>query len=118
MHFQLKYSKSFFFSKPFVLSRLKLFCVRLVQSGFILSHLYLTKRFLLFEGQTVSAAIEYDSENTAAVELKVSSHWVNFQRYTGRFTNTNSQQVHYSGDTGFDRAIRVQKDIIWQQPPE
>ena len=51
--------------------------------------------FLLFEGQTVSAAIEYDSENTAAVELKVSSHWVNFQRYTGRFTNTNSQQVHY-----------------------
>lgn len=74
--------------------------------------------FLLFEGQTVSAAIEYDSENTAAVELKVSSHWVNFQRYTGRFTNTNSQQVHYSGDTGFDRAVRVQKDIIWQQPPE
>ena len=74
--------------------------------------------FLLFEGQTVSAAIEYDSENTAAVELKVSSHWVNFQRYTGRFTNTNSQQVHYSSDTGFDRAIRVQKDIVWQQPPE
>ena len=74
--------------------------------------------FLLFEGQTVSAAIEYDSENTAAVELKVSSHWVNFQRYTGRFTNTNSQQVYYSGDTGFDRAVRVQKDIIWQQPPE
>ena len=74
--------------------------------------------FLLFEGQIVSAAVEYDSEGTAAVELKVSSHWVNFQRYTGRFTNTNSQQVHYSSDTGFDRAIRVQKDIVWQQPPE
>jgi hypothetical protein len=74
--------------------------------------------FLLFEGQIVSAAIEYDVESTATVELKVSSHWVNFQRYTGRFTNTNSQQTYYSGDTGFDRANRVQKDIIWQQPPE
>ena len=74
--------------------------------------------FLLFEGQIVSAAIEFDSEATAAVELKVSSHWVNFQRYTGRFTNTNSQQSHFSTDTGFDRAVRVQKDIIWQQPPE
>lgn len=74
--------------------------------------------FLLFEGQIVSAAIEYDSENTATVELKVSSHWVNFQRYTGRFTNSNSQQSFYSGDTGFDRAVRVQKDIVWQEPPE
>ena len=74
--------------------------------------------FLLFEGQIVSAAIEYDSENTAAVELKVSSHWVNFQRYTGRFTNSNSQQSFYSGDTGFDKAVRVQKDLVWQEPPE
>ena len=74
--------------------------------------------FLLFEGQIVSAAVEYDSEGTAAVELKVSSHWVNFQRYTGRFTNSNSQQTFYPGDTGFDRATRVQKDIVWQQPPE
>ena len=74
--------------------------------------------FLLFEGQIVSAAIEYDSEGTAAVELKVSSHSVNFPRHTGRSTNPNSQQTFYPSDTGFDRATRVQKDIVWQQPPE
>lgn len=74
--------------------------------------------FLLFEGQTVSASIEYDNQGISAVNMTVSSHWVNFQRYTGRFTNTNSQQSFFPNDTGLDKAERVQKDIIWQQPPE
>jgi len=91
--------------------------VKIYRSFYGLNNLQIGS-FLLFEGQIVTAAVEYDSEATAVVELKVSSHWVNFQRYTGRFTNSNSQQTFFSGDTGFDKAERVQKDIVWQQPPE
>jgi hypothetical protein len=73
---------------------------------------------LLFEGRISNASITFDPEGVSSVALEATSHWVDFTRTSGRFTNTNSQQSHYAGDLGFQYAKDIMKDIIWQEPPE
>ena len=36
-----------------------------------------------------------------------------FRRKTGRHTNHEEQQIHFSGDKGFEFASEITKDIIW-----
>ena len=75
---------------------------------------------LLFRGRLSNASIKYDIEGVSNVTLEASSHWVDFTRKSGRFTNNNSQQSisDFSADVGFEYAKDVMKDIIWQEPPE
>lgn len=54
-----------------------------------------------------------DSGTTSQIKLTVSSHWADFDRENGRRTNHNSQQVHFSGDMGFEYASSAVKDIKW-----
>ena len=73
---------------------------------------------MLFEGRISNAAITYDIEGVSSVLLQAASHWVDFTRRSGRFTNDNSQQYHFENDVGFEYSKLVFKDVKWQEPPE
>jgi len=43
----------------------------------------------------------------------LASHWADFEKKSGRVTNSNSQSLHFAGDKGFDFAANIVKDIKW-----
>jgi hypothetical protein len=51
---------------------------------------------------------------TATVVVETASHWGDFDRENGRFTNENSQKAIFSGDEGFQFARDIQKEIEWK----
>ena len=50
---------------------------------------------------------------SSLVTVAVASHWADFEKTAGRRTNTHSQQLHFSDDTGFRFAAEAVKDILW-----
>lgn len=67
----------------------------------------------VFEGTIQDASILANKE-TCAVEITTASHWVDFDRQNGRFTNENSQKNAFTGDEGMQFARDVQKEIEWK----
>jgi hypothetical protein len=67
---------------------------------------------LLFKGRIESFSIEEDATNSQ-VSISIASHWSDFEKQKGRKTNTNSQQLFFSGDVGFDYASQSVQDIKW-----
>ena len=67
---------------------------------------------LLFKGRVESFAIQEDS-NSSEIAISVASHWSDFEKQKGRKTNTNSQQLFFSGDVGFDYSSQSVQDIKW-----
>jgi len=67
---------------------------------------------LIYDGRIDGHEI-IDSKNTSEVSLSVASHWADFEKKAGRMTNTNSQNLFFSSDKGFDFAANVVKDIRW-----
>ena len=68
--------------------------------------------FLLFKGRIESFNIDEDLESSD-VQIVVASHWADFDKIKGRKTNTNSQQLYFAGDLGFDYASQTVQDIKW-----
>lgn len=71
--------------------------------------------FELYRGYINSASCDHDAFGATTVGLEVSSHWINFDRATGRRTNSNSQDYWYPGDLGFEFSKEVQKEIEWKE---
>lgn len=67
---------------------------------------------LIYDGRIDGHEI-IDSNTTSEVSLSVASHWADFEKKAGRMTNTNSQNLFFPGDKGFDFAANVVKDIKW-----
>ena len=68
--------------------------------------------FLLFKGRIESFAIQEDAKSSQ-VSVSIASHWSDFEKQKGRKTNTNSQELFFSGDVGFDFASQSVQDIKW-----
>ena len=68
--------------------------------------------FLMFSGRIESFAIEEDETNSK-LSVSIASHWSDFDKKKGRKTNTNSQQLFFSGDVGFDFSSQSVQDIKW-----
>jgi len=71
--------------------------------------------FLLYDGRIEGHQIK-DSNTTSEVILSISSHWSDFEKKSGRKTNSNSQALYFSTDKGFDFSALVNKDIKWGRP--
>ena len=67
---------------------------------------------LMFQGLITGFDIN-DSENNSTLTIECASHWKDFEKQNGRRTNTNSQQVHFAGDIGFDWAALTIADLRW-----
>ena len=68
--------------------------------------------FLLFKGRIESFSID-ESINQSNANIVVASHWSDFSKIEGRKTNTNSQQLHFANDLGFEFASQTVQDIKW-----
>ena len=67
---------------------------------------------LLYKG-TIDG-FDINEKNTESfVNLKVVSHWADFDKVSGRKTNSTSQQRFFSGDVGFDFSSEMVQDIKW-----
>lgn len=49
----------------------------------------------------------------SSLTLDVASHWANFDTISGRKTNSNSVQIHFPNDLGFEYAAHNVRDILW-----
>jgi len=67
---------------------------------------------LIFDGRITSYAIS-DNDSSSKVGVELASHWKDFELVKGRLTNTNSQNLYFPNDTGFDYAHETRKDIKW-----
>jgi hypothetical protein len=65
-----------------------------------------------FDGDITGYAIT-DNKREAIISVTCASHWADFERKAGRFTNNNSQQYFFPDDTGFQYAADSTKDIKW-----
>lgn len=71
---------------------------------------------LIFDGRIDKPVIKHDFEGqTASIGITASSHWANFERKSGRFTNDAHQQSYFSGDDCFKFSIDYEKEITWGQ---
>lgn len=79
--------------------------------------------FEIYKGYIDGVGVKHTPTGESAVSIDTSSHWVDFERTNGRFTNTQSQQHakdlnpgldFYENDEGFSFASKVQKDIEWK----
>jgi len=67
---------------------------------------------LIFDGR-ISEYDIIDTPETSTVELGVASHWSDFEKKSGRHTNSNSQGLFFVGDKGFEFAANIVKDLKW-----
>jgi hypothetical protein len=69
---------------------------------------------LIFDGRLNNPVIKEDVEaGTSTVAVQASSLFVDFDRINTRFTNNESQQSFFSGDTGFRFSSVVVKELNW-----
>ncbi len=69
---------------------------------------------LIFDGRLNNPVIKEDVDaGTSTVAVQASSLFVDFDRINTRFTNNESQQSFFSGDTGFRFSSVVVKELNW-----
>ena len=66
-----------------------------------------------FNGNISSHPSIIDNRGASTIEIRVSSHWADFERVAGRRTNNEDQQTLYSGDTFFLFTSEIIKDAPW-----
>ena len=72
----------------------------------------ISEPILIFDGRVTGYGIT-DTDDNSTVEVEVASHWKDFDKTNGRKTNSNTQQLYFAGDKGFDFAADTVKDIKW-----
>ena len=68
--------------------------------------------FLLYKG-SVETYIISETDNSSALTLNVVSHWADFEKRSGRKTNSTSQQRFFSGELGMAFSSENVLDIKW-----
>ena len=67
---------------------------------------------VVFSGQITQFQVD-EGRQSSEVTVAMASHWADFEKKAGRFTNNNSQQYFFSGDVGFEYAANTVKDLKW-----
>ena len=68
--------------------------------------------FLFYKGTIDTYGIG-ESGDTSNVTLRIVSHWADFEKKSGRKTNSTSQQRFFSGDLGMEFSSETVLDIKW-----
>ena len=71
---------------------------------------------LIFSGRINNPIVQEDPDSgKSSLIVSASSHFIDFNKKTGRFTNNESQQSFFPGDTGFRFASASVKELNWGQ---
>lgn len=65
-----------------------------------------------FTGQITGFEVEED-DGSSEVKVMVASHWKDFEKSEGRWTNPESQKRFFSSDDGFKFAKDAVREIYW-----
>jgi len=68
--------------------------------------------FLLYKGNIETYTIA-ETEDSSVLNLNIVSHWADFEKKSGRKTNSTSQQRFFSGDLGMDFSSETVLNIKW-----
>mgnify|MGYP003120157475 FL=1 len=68
--------------------------------------------FLIYKGTIDSFDIN-ETETASSVNLRIVSHWADFEKKNGRKTNNTSQQRFFSSDVGMNFSSQTVQDIKW-----
>ena len=98
---------SIFLNSDYLNRRVRIWKAVLDSSGAIIGDALAT-----FDGEITGFSISEDRESST-ITVSCSSHWADFEKKSGRFTNNNSQQYFFPSDTGFRFAAESIKDIQW-----
>ena len=71
-----------------------------------------TKVFQYFDGRIKEFAIS-EAPTSAMLSLSVGSQFADYEKLSGRRTNSDSQQRFFANDVGFEFAPQIQTDIKW-----
>ncbi len=71
-----------------------------------------TKVFQYFDGRIKDFSIN-ESPTTASLTLSVGSQFADYEKISGRRTNSDSQQRFFANDVGLEFAPQIQTDIKW-----
>ena len=95
-----------------------------LSSGYVSSQVRILRAFLdtnnvivgapvlIYDGRINGYNVK-DTMDTSVIELDVASHWSDFEKRSGRKTNSNSQGLFFPSDKGFDFAANIVKDLKW-----
>ena len=98
---------SIFLNQQYVNRQVRIFLAILTSAGAISGDPIKT-----FDGEIVGYDLQ-NSKDSAVINMRLASHWSDFERKAGRFTNNNSQQYLFQTDTGMRFASESVKDIQW-----
>lgn len=98
---------SIFLNMDYLNRRVRIWNAILDESGAIIGDAIAT-----FDGEVTGYGIT-ENKSSSIISVACSSHWADFERKTGRFTNNNSQQYYFPNDTGFRFAAESIRDIKW-----
>lgn len=56
---------------------------------------------------------ENPGEGSATLDVDIANHWTDFERVTGRLTNSASQRTFFGNDAGFDYVFEGTKKFEW-----
>jgi hypothetical protein len=70
---------------------------------------------LIYDGRIDGFDIN-ESKTDSTINVQFASHWSDFEKKSGRYTNPNSQALFFTGDKGFDFAANIVKDLKWGRP--
>jgi hypothetical protein len=100
------------------------FTAAFLGSAYINKQAILYRAFLDASGAIIGAPIlVYDGridgydlnegKSDSRINIDIASHWADFEKKSGRYTNPNSQALFFTGDKGFDFAANSVKDLKW-----
>jgi hypothetical protein len=67
---------------------------------------------LLYKG-TIDGFDINENKTSSLLNLKIVSHWADFDKKSGRKTNNTSQQRFFSADVGMDFSSEMVQDLKW-----
>ena len=67
---------------------------------------------IIYQGNMNTPSVTESADNSI-VSVEVANQFVDFNKTPGRFTNSESQNLFYPDDKGFEYAPEIIKDIVW-----
>jgi hypothetical protein len=98
---------SAFLSYPYVGKQVIVYRAFLNDSGAIIG-----EPVVIYDGR-IDGYDFNESEKDSTISVTVASHWSDFEKKAGRYTNSNSQELFFTGDKGFEFAAVSVKDLKW-----
>lgn len=98
---------SAFLSNPYIGKQVIIYRAFLDSSGSIIG-----VPVVIYDGRIDGFDLN-EGQEESVINVSVASHWSDFEKKAGRYTNTNSQSLFFTGDDGFEFAGNTVKDIKW-----